>query len=55
MSDIPKVLSTVDALSNIILLSLLLIQQITGKTKEETMDMIFNEGQKTNALLKQLK
>jgi len=55
MSDAPKILNQVDALSNIILLSLFLMQQITGKTKEETMKMIDQEGIKTDALLMKLK
>lgn len=46
---------TVDKITDILLISLMLLQQITGKSREEVLEAIRDEGQKTDELLKKLR
>ena len=45
----------IDKTIDIILLSLTLLQQVSGKSQEEILEMIKEEGEKTDALLKKLR
>jgi len=45
----------INQVSDILLLSVMLMQQITGKSREEVLDAIKEEGIKTDDLLKKLR
>jgi len=47
--------AVVSKIADILLLSLMLLQEITNKSREEVLDMIKNESIKTDELLKKLK
>lgn len=46
---------TIDKISDILLISLMLLQQITGKSRQEVLDAMKDEGIKSDELLKQLR
>jgi hypothetical protein len=49
-----KIILAADKLTDILLLTLLALQEISGKTQEEVLAAIEQEGKKTDALLDQL-
>ena len=55
MNDTAKVIDAVDKLTDILFLTLMLIQQISSKTQDEILDAIKTEGAKTDELLKKLR
>ena len=55
MSKTGEIIDTVNTITDIVFLGLLLLQQISGKSKDEVLDMIKSEGAKTDKLLKQLR
>jgi len=48
-------LDAIDKISDIILLSLILLQNITGKSREEVLQAIKDEGIKTDELIAKLR
>ena len=48
-------LETVDKIADILLISLMLLQQISGKSREEILESIKDEGVKTDELLSKLR
>lgn len=48
-------IDTIDKITDILLISLMLLQQITGKSREEVLEAIKDENQKTDELLKKLR
>ena len=55
MSDTEKIIEIVDALTTIAALSLAIIQQVSGKSDEDVMKSIQEQGTKTDELLKKLR
>jgi len=53
MSD--DVIEVIDKLTDILFLTMWLLQQITGKSQEEVLTAIGSEGAKTDELLKKLR
>ena len=53
--DAPKTINLIDGISSIIFLSLMILQQLTGKTNEQVLEDIKVAGAKTDELLKQLR
>jgi len=50
-----KTIIAIDSITDIIFLSLMALQQITNKNQEEVLEMIKEEGAKTDRLLAQLR
>ena len=48
-------LNIVDKVSDIILMSLILLQEVSGKSREEILEAIKDEGIKTDDLIKRLR
>jgi len=55
MNDTLDIIDTVNGITDILLLSLILLQQITGKSREEVLQAIKDEGIKTDELLAKLR
>jgi len=55
MSNTLDVIDTVNGITDILLLSLILLQQITGKSREEVLLAIKDEGIKTDELIAKLR
>ena len=53
--DANKTIDLVDGITSVILLSLMILRQLTGETDEEVMAAIKEGGARTDELLKQLK
>ena len=55
MNDQLDTIGTISKLADILLLSLILLQQITGKSRDEVLEAIKDESAKTDELIKKLR
>jgi hypothetical protein len=55
MNDFENTVKAVDTATNVILLSMVMLQQLTGKTRDEVLEIIREKGAETDRLLKHLK
>ena len=53
--NVMDTLDTIDKVTDIVLLSLMLLQQISGKSKDEVLNAIRDEDGKTDDLIKKLR